>query len=266
MIFKKYENKILKNNPLKNVICQLKFPNILSINEELPAKFQEEIRDEFPNFQEITEMQNEIVINTNLENNFLRPSFTQQKPIKNFKFSTRDGGTSINLTSSFIALSTLNYSTWEDFCSKLKKIIYLFQDIYRPAYFTRIGLRYIDTFNYFRYSITNETLSEYFNNSVLGLLSDKTISSAVYSMQNSVELHSQEDVAVKILATIAQVIGEEGNSFVLDSDFIFSGQSDINGFEDILNRLHLEASGFLHWAVSKKMEELMEYGEVNGAL
>ncbi len=35
-------------SPLGEVICQLRFPEILSISAKLPVEFQEEIRGEYP--------------------------------------------------------------------------------------------------------------------------------------------------------------------------------------------------------------------------
>ena len=40
-----------RRNPLAEVICQLRFPEILSIEANAPVEFQEAIRQEFPRFQ-----------------------------------------------------------------------------------------------------------------------------------------------------------------------------------------------------------------------
>ena len=39
---------IYRRNQLTDVICQLRFPEILTISANAPADFQEAIRDEFP--------------------------------------------------------------------------------------------------------------------------------------------------------------------------------------------------------------------------
>jgi len=41
---------IYRNNQLGEVICQLRFPEILSIQATLPAQFQDAIRDAFPRY------------------------------------------------------------------------------------------------------------------------------------------------------------------------------------------------------------------------
>ena len=52
MPFPKKDRIIFTKNPLTDVICQLRFPSILKIDTEVPAKFQDKIRDVFPNFTE----------------------------------------------------------------------------------------------------------------------------------------------------------------------------------------------------------------------
>ena len=46
----------------------------------------------------------------------------------------------INLTQNFVALSTLGYTSWEEFAQKLDKVLALFIQIYQPAFFERLGL------------------------------------------------------------------------------------------------------------------------------
>ena len=50
MLFAKYERCLYQRSPLIEVICQLRFPTILSIGSQEPAEFQEAIRHEFQQF------------------------------------------------------------------------------------------------------------------------------------------------------------------------------------------------------------------------
>jgi len=52
MSFPPVPRVVYKTNPLEEVICQLKFPPILRIDSELPAKFQESLRRDYPLFQQ----------------------------------------------------------------------------------------------------------------------------------------------------------------------------------------------------------------------
>ena len=126
-------------NQIAEVICQLRFPEILSIGASAPAAFQDAIRDEFPQFirrqdlpaPKITGMPGHL----SLEN---------QPGVINYQFSSADGTWRVNLTSRFISLTCNRYSSWEDFAMKLDKPLAAFIQIYKPAYFERIGLRYLN--------------------------------------------------------------------------------------------------------------------------
>ena len=50
MLFSDRPRTRYNNAPAHEVICQLRFPTILSINNTEPADFQEAIRDEFPRY------------------------------------------------------------------------------------------------------------------------------------------------------------------------------------------------------------------------
>ena len=55
-MFSQEPRQIYQRNPLAEVICQLRFPEILSIGANLPVDFQEAIRDEFPQYQSRLEL------------------------------------------------------------------------------------------------------------------------------------------------------------------------------------------------------------------
>lgn len=256
MIFENAKRVKFNKCPLKSVVCQLRFPNILTITNDMPAAFQEKIRKVFPDFQELVEEQNQIIIGRNEEQS-PNPRFIQRKS-KNYRFSTADNVYSINLTNTFISLSTSQYTTWDEFKSNFILPLKSFIEIYKPAYFTRIGLRYIDAFNYTAYNLTDATLREYFNPAVLGCFSDDKLSNNIRSLQHLFELNIAEGQFAKILTAKAQVTGEIEPSLVLDSDFISTIKVDSDAYENIMDSLHNEASGFIHWAITEKMANKME--------
>ena len=50
MLFSDHPRTHYRNAPAHEVICQLRFPSILTINSVEPADFQEAIRAEFPQY------------------------------------------------------------------------------------------------------------------------------------------------------------------------------------------------------------------------
>lgn len=143
MLFSGRPRTQYRNAPAHEVICQLRFPTILSINTVEPADFQEAIRAEFPNYarrQDVTPPKITLVSGG-------APKVEQQPPVINYHFLSADNQWKLNLTKDFIALSTLHYAGWEDFARHLDKPLAAFIKLYKPAYFQRVGLRYVNIFS-----------------------------------------------------------------------------------------------------------------------
>ena len=130
---------IYRANPLAEVICQLRFPEILKINTSLPADFQEQIRESFPRYSVRQEAPAPRISGApgsmTLEN---------QPTTPNYQFLSEDGVWRVNLTDRFISLACTRYLRWEDFAAKLDRPLAAFISLYRPAYFERVGLRYLN--------------------------------------------------------------------------------------------------------------------------
>lgn len=143
MLFSNRPRARYQNAPAHEVICQLRFPTILTINAAEPADFQEAIRAEFPQYarrQDVTPPKLTGLGGPNVQ-------VQQQPPVTNYHFLSADGAWKLNLTKDFIALSTLRYPGWEDFARQLDKPLAAFIKLYKPAYFQRVGLRYVNIFS-----------------------------------------------------------------------------------------------------------------------
>lgn len=115
MLFSEYARYQYVRSPLVEVICQLRFPAILTINTKEPAEFQEAVRHDFPRYAARKEQLPPKVTGLGTPN----PKLEQQPAVVNHSFVSADGLWKINLTKDFIALSTLRYTQWEDFALRL---------------------------------------------------------------------------------------------------------------------------------------------------
>jgi len=120
---------LYRENQLADVICQLRFPEILTISAEPPAKFQEAIREDFPLFTQRKDTPAPKILgipgSMTLEN---------PKPTVNYHFASADNVWRVNLTGKFISLSCSRYPGWEEFARMLDKPLAAFIQIYKPAF------------------------------------------------------------------------------------------------------------------------------------
>ena len=138
-MFSNEKRQILHKNQLAEVICQLRFPQILMIDQQAPALFQEQIRHEFPQYAVRKDVPAPKI--TGVPGNLI---LENQTPTANYQFISTDGVWRVNLTSTFISLACKHYTRWETFAQKLDKPLAAFIQTYKPAYFQRIGLRYLN--------------------------------------------------------------------------------------------------------------------------
>ena len=96
-MFSNDERVIYTKRQLVEVICQLRFPEILKIETDAPANFQERIRQIYPQYEKKLEQ--------------LPPQMVNGKPVAqgtacNHQFVSAEGQWKVSLTKGFIALST----------------------------------------------------------------------------------------------------------------------------------------------------------------
>ena len=115
MLFSDHPRTHYRNAPAHEVICQLRFPAILTINNVEPADFQEAIRAEFPQYARRQDAAPPRITGLGGPS----PKVEQQPPVTNHNFISEDNQWKLNLTKDFIALSTLRYPGWEAFARQL---------------------------------------------------------------------------------------------------------------------------------------------------
>lgn len=261
-MFSNEERCLLRNNQLSDVICQLRFPEILLISAQAPVDFQEMIRDEFPQY-------------TLLKNNPApkisgvpgKLSLENQPSTANHQFVSSDGVWRINLTSTYISLSCRKYTCWEDFAGKLDKPLAAFIQIYKPAYFQRIGLRYLNFISRNRLSLEHKRFSELINKQYLGVLSEETVLETTVSRCSvDTELAIRGGCRVKIHAGPG-LVKQNGQSskevhFIFDQDLFMPGNTPVNLSAGALQTLHAQAYSIFRGAITDTLFESMDPADI----
>lgn len=126
----------LNDAPLVRVIAQLRFPEVLSVEQrDFVAPFQEAIRSVYSVLRQ--EQTKEI---------FLSPDgpATPAKPQIAWRFSDLSGHWRVSLTPEFLALETTKYVSRSDFFGRLKSLAEALDEHVKPSQLDRLGVRYID--------------------------------------------------------------------------------------------------------------------------
>ena len=248
---------IYSRNQLGEVICQLRFPEILSIETTLPAAFQDAIRDVFPRYRVTRETPAPRLVG--------KPGAMELKPQpqnNNYQFSTDDGVWRVNLTSKFISLATSRYTRWEEFAAMLDKPLAAFIQLYKPACFDRVGLRYLNFFSRKALELEAVPFRELIQPAYLGILGGDIFEGAVSRSGVDGEFIIGGGCKCKLHAGPGKVtIG--GNSdpevkFILDMDLFTDDKVPVNYSAGALQTLHSQAFGIFRGAITEQLHDAME--------
>lgn len=257
-MFSREERCIYRYNPLAEVICQLRFPEILSIEANAPVAFQEAIRRDFPQFSRKQE-------NPPPKLTGVPGSLTLQKQpsVTNYQFVSADGVWRVNLTSKFISLSCNKYTCWEDFAQKLDKPLVSFIKVYQPAYFERIGLRYLNFISRQELGLQNIPYSELIAPCYLGVLGEEDIGeSGVNRSTVDAEFGIRGGCRAKLHAGPGMVKknGQQDAEakFVFDMDLYMPGRVEVKLSAGALQTLHGQAYGIFRGAITDTLHDALE--------
>jgi len=256
------ENRVVyKNNPLDRVICQLRFPAILKIDTDVPAGFQEKIRELYPLYDV-----KQVTIQNVFPNSVpgLPQLHLQIGDEKEHKFSTSDGKYEITLTKNFIALTSYSYERWEEFLSHLLHPVQALCEEYKPANFTRVGLRYIDIFK--RTAIgfdKEEQWSNLFKSCILGPIADEALAAQVKGMDCTYEIALSENIGIaRTNMKLLKELPSEEECLSLDSDFFCKNKYSSEEMIERLNALHDRAFRLMRWCITDKLHKALEPQEI----
>lgn len=247
-----------RKNQLGEVVCQLRFPEILTIEANVPVDFQEAIREEYPRYSvsKETPMPKLTGAPGNLQ-------LEKQPPKNNYQFATADGVWRVNLTSRFISLACSRYTSWEEFAARLDKPLAAFIKLYRPAYFERVGLRYLNFISRNALQLEGTPFRELIQPQYLGLLGDEEVpEGATTRCTVDAELAIRGGCRAKIHAGPGLVkkpgVNDKEPKFVLDLDLYMAGNMAVNLSAGALQTLHAQAGSIFRGAITDTLHDAME--------
>ncbi len=246
-----------RNNQIGEVICQLRFPEILTIAANIPAQFQERIRDDFPQYSVRKEAPAPKITGT--PGNF---TLENQPQTINYQFASADGVWRVNLTSRFISLSCSRYTCWEDFARKLDKPLVALIKTYKPAYFERVGLRYLNFISRKDLDLEDTPFSRLMAPAYVGLLADEDLQEgAIARCSMEAELNIRGGCKAKIHAGpgLVKRNGQADNEikFIFDQDLFMPGKVPVNMSAGALQTLHAQAWTIFRGAITDTLHDAM---------
>ncbi len=257
MNFKEIKRVEYKHNTLFEVVFQARFPEILRIPQEVPAKFQDIIRKEgYP------ELVSDIPL---LPSDMPKELKEMASTAKVFRFFSKERDWQVSLAQNFIALSCSgNYRNYPDFREKLEKVLQIFSEIYEPPYFTRIGLRYRDIANRTFLPHTRKGVEAFIPRYIFPELFIP-IATDIKSLEK-ISQFNDGNVKANVLHVLSAVSGKFGQnqlvnekSYIIDVDCFLENKTE--GINNVLTKCDIFKRlswNIFQWSITDDLREAME--------
>ena len=254
MAFPDVPRVIYKKTPSEDVISQVRFPAILRIDTEPPAAFQERIRGNYPFYKNPPALK----LPEGMPAEFaamLAPFGVQTA----HHFTSRDKQWTVTLTRDFLALTCRPYDRWENFRDHLNGPIAALRDIYAPAFFTRIGLRYRDVIRRSTLGLKNVEWTDLLQPWVAGPFGSSAVAADVE--------HSAHDLLIRLSDGSSHVRVQHGTNFdeaaaetvyVIDADFFNDQQTEPSHVLERLDFLNKRAHRLFSWCIKPPLHNALE--------
>ena len=252
MVFPSVDRVLYRENPLEEVICQLRFPPILRIDSGNLADFQDAVRDEYPLYSE-EEQISEIPIPEPLAG--VMKIGQGSNSVK--RFSSADNLWTVALAQNFIALTTTRYDRWEGFRTRMRSAVDALEAIYKPAFYTRVGLRYIDVIRRSQLGLGEVPWSELLAPNILSEVGSK-LENAVKEVKHEAVIglgNARGDVRVRHGLKTDGTTGEQ--TYYIDADLYTNQRTECNATNDQLDYFNTQAARFFRWCLTERLHKAM---------
>lgn len=254
---------IYRNNPLVEVIAQVRFPTQFRMRSAFPADFQAALGAEYP-IAFVEQMQG---LHFSVEEG---EQVQQNSDIFNiFHFDSLDGFWRVSLCHEFVALTCRQYKEWPDFEDRLRRVLQCFARSYSSiGAYSRLGLRYRDVVIRENLGLQGVAWSELLAPWVLGVYGAGPMvdtDGGDFGLESGIEVALHQSVLKLHNCKMGLITGlaqnpEGTRGFLIDADFHMEG---INawGLEVIESRftsLHTNAGHLFNHCITNRLRTALQ--------
>jgi uncharacterized protein (TIGR04255 family) len=248
---------IYRRNPLSEVICQVRFPPILRIEAEPPAPFQERVRAGYPLFRELQPDLPSGNVPPEIAG-IVKAMLPNRARATAYEFASEDGAWSITLSRDALALKTAAYRRWEEFREHLEGLLAGLTELYRPAFFSRVGLRYVDVIQRSKLGLANQPWSELLKSPIAGEFAAPELAGQIEHAARELRVKLAGEGSVMIRHGIAVEESSDEQCFIIDSDFFVERRLEPQHALGLFNDFNRKSGRLFRWCIQDALHRAME--------
>ena len=183
-----------------------------------------------------------------------------------YLFQSADEVWTVALTSEFLALTTSNYGNWDEFRGRLDEVFQALIAVYRPAVFTRIGLRYRNLIRRPDLELSAYDWKDLIEPHIAGPLATDAISGREIKEAKGVLVLNAGNAGAAVTLRHGLVEPDEPNqgelAYAIDSDFYTERRTNADGILDFLDSANADAGRLFRWCITTELHEALRPSDV----
>ncbi|MBB6582769.1 TIGR04255 family protein [Ralstonia solanacearum] len=250
-----------ENNPLAEVICQIRFHRLTELDSTEQASFSAAL-GEHGYLLSGKEQINEITLEIGAS---VQQFGAGKSPRSIFHYTSGDANWRLSVCSEFMALSCSRYTNWSDFLSRMTAAAGAFAACFPEAIPTRIGLRYKDVIEREALDLNGARWDELVSPFLLGPLMPGALADGEVPLDGDVAnmlsqtLLQLDDCRLLLQSAILLAIDGNKRAFLIDADFFEEGDlppahlHEECALSRCLEKLHNNAGSLFRRCITEKL-------------
>jgi uncharacterized protein (TIGR04255 family) len=257
MTFPESERVVYQVHTLAQVACQLNFPTILSIGTDAPSAFQDQLRETYPLYEPVQVGPQLPEIADLIARLPIKPPISTRH-----QFTTADGQRSVSLSQESLIIAENSYDQWPTLRQDIETARSALEEIYRPAFYTRVGLRYQDAIDQRELGFDPELpWAELINPALTSFLgaAEPAIKQAVIDLTGNalVSLDGAPDAMARIMYGTAQREPDNQVVYLVDADYFTNERKQGGEVLELLDYFNKEAGQLFRWAITDRLRDAL---------
>lgn len=250
MPFPATKHSVFEKNTLTGVTCQLNYPPILKIAQEVPSGFQEAVRSEYPLFRVNPTIKMTVqvaggqVVTPSVMNSYIFSTPENPQPER-----------TLALAQDSLALTTIVYTRRSELLAQLQPALDALQTIYKPAFFTRVGMRYQNLIVRSTLGLEGRPWGELLKPVFVGLASAEELVGRISVDYSQIQFVVEAGTIVVQHGTTDTITaaGQE-QCYLIDIDVSTDERINLEDVTEKLRELNIDALGFYDWCLADPLK------------